>query len=179
VGLPSLSRMGTRPEAWSGPHWFGLPFSRSRVGVSWAHPRPHRGLSFCSAARGRVKPGPLCLHSSGTSVRPLVRHLVLEQKKSGVVTPDGRPLLRGVFKPTVPAGRRANRVPVGGGASPFPRAGGKPRRMGERAPKGRSGVRPFPHGNDPSRRFFFSLRLFARRDGRPPRPPPLPLRDFG
>lgn len=76
------------------------------------------------------------------SVPPLLRHVryLVSKKTSGVVTPDGRPLLRGVFEPTVPAGCRANRVPVGGGAPPL---GGERRRYV-------SGFLPLPLCNDPS-----------------------------
>ncbi len=50
----------------------------------------------------------------------------LLEKKKGGLTPDGRPLLRGVFEPTVPAGRRACRVPIGGDAA-LPRGRGEHR----------------------------------------------------
>lgn len=47
-------------------------------------------------------------------------HTGVLEKIRGVVTPDGRPLLRGVFEPTVPAGRRAFQGTRRGRRSPAP-----------------------------------------------------------
>lgn len=102
MGTGALSS-GARPCPRGRTPWFGGFLFASFVGL-----------------RPEALPGPPCPRPLGTSVRH-------KKKKKRGLTPDGRPLLRGVFEPTVPAGRRASRVPVGGGA-PLPREEGEHRR---------------------------------------------------